>query len=334
MVGLVVPTMTNSGRTEQSGPPFSPDSPGVSGRGTMKLSVLAVAVAMSGGLALSTPAAAQDAGGTEARVAAYFANLVQHPGDLRALMEANGPMPDALWAVTEQAYVPVFTDPAFVPYVVRRMPEYLAIGLTEDQALEAFAGLADAGFLGATRLPQKKTEAFVLSIIGMIEWLRDSSPEFCATLGAFAGAPSGTPATEDAAPFIQAVTAALTTMDEDGDREISRFVTLHAESALAEIRGYPEARSLMPGPALAEAAEAYRSAFVTRISNAEANGVRLAYDERLDIGEMSPTVLCDAITLMFETMWDLPPDQRGTMLLAFLLASTDPQAFQSIMGGL
>lgn len=288
--------------------------------------------AFSAVLVLLAPAMAQE-GGLEARVDAYFANLVEHPQELRALMQDQGPMTDALWAVTERTYIPVFADPAFVPYVVRRMPEYLALGLTEEATLVAFAGLGDAGFLGASRLPPKKMEAFFRSISDLLDWLRESSPEFCATMGVFAGAPAGTPAAEDFAPFVQLVTTALSTPDQARDAGFVRFVELFAEAALAEVRGFPEARSLTPGPALAASAEAYRTAFIERMSRPETAGLQLAFDQRLGVDQMSPAVLCDAIGLVFDTLWDLPPDQRGTMLLAVLLASTDPEGFQSIMGG-
>jgi len=287
--------------------------------------------AMGGVLAMLAPAMAQEAG-MEARIEAYYANLVANPQELRALMEDAGPMPDGLWAVTERSYLPILADPAFVPYVVRRMPEFLAMGLTEEVALAAFAGLGDTGFLGADRLPPKKMETFFRSTIDLIDWLRDSNPEFCATMGAFVAAPTGTPDEDDLAPFLRLIATAVASFDGERVAALFRFVELVAEASLAEIRAYPEPRRLTPGPALASTAESYRAAFMARMS--EAVGVQRAFDDRLNVDEMTPAVLCDTIILVFDAMWDLPPDQRETMLLAMLLAGTDPQAFEALMSGL
>lgn len=268
----------------------------------------------------------------EARVDAYFANLLQNPEEFRALMEAYGPMPDALWDATERSYLPVLADPAFVPYVVRRMPEFLAMGLTEEQALISFAGLADTAFPGASRLSQKKTESFVRSIVDVLDWLRENSPQFCASMGIFAAAGDAGPGEEELAPFIQMVTTAMSTLDPERDAALFRFVALYAEAALAEIRGFPEARPLAPGPALAEAADAYRTAFTERMSTPGAEGVLRAFEERRGMEEMAAADICVAMALVFEALWDLPPDLRGTMLLAVLLAMSDPTGFDSIMG--
>lgn len=307
----------------------------------MRLAILVGAIA----LALAWPTGAGGEETSEARVVAYFANLVQNPDELRAINETfGGPVSDAFWSIQTRHVLPILGERAYAAYVARRLPSLVSPDATEEALLRDFAMLGDVWALGLARLSPKRTATYYALALESIRWLRQTDADACATAPSYNVSPGdpghgllfATMSPERAAALREANQVQTAFLEANLDW-VDRYFHLVAAAAWAEANATPAVRSLEDDVSARTALSAFNVARMNRLLSLpgadEAFGaIQAAAVTGTDLlANVSVEFQCEMAIADLEVALELPVRQREIVILAFATTVADPARVQRMM---